>query len=52
MKPIGSDMHSSATPVSLRRSRIGFTKKTERQIFFIMTLVMLVAGVLYKIGVW
>ena len=52
MERIPTDQASNAAPVNFRRSRIGFTKETERQVFFIMTLVMLVAGILYKIGVW
>ena len=52
MKPIDTDHQSKAAPANLRRSRIAFTKETERRVFFTMTIIMLVAGLLYKTGVW
>jgi len=52
MKRIETDQQSKAVPVGFRRSRIGFTKETERRVFFTLTVIMLVAGILYKTGVW
>jgi hypothetical protein len=34
-----------------RDGRIYFSRQTERKLFFILTLVMLVVGVLYRLGV-
>ncbi len=31
--------------------RVYFTKETERAFYFVLTLVMLVAGILYKTGI-
>jgi hypothetical protein len=47
-----TDQPADTTPVRFRHSRIGFTKETERRVFFAMTLIMLIAGILYKTGVW
>ena len=52
MQQIKTNQEPKAGPVGFRRSRIGFTKETERRVFFTMTVIMLVAGVLYKTGVW
>ena len=39
-------------PALVRRSgRIWFSAETERRFYFILTLIMLVAGILYKMGV-
>ncbi len=38
-------------PVRFRRGRIWYTKEIERRVFFLLTLIMLVAGILYKLGV-
>ncbi len=32
--------------------KLYFSKKTERKIFFILTLFMLCFGILYKLGLW
>jgi len=34
-----------------RDGRIYFSRQTERKLFFILTLVMLVVGILYRLGV-
>ena len=47
-----TDQQANTAPVRFRGSRIGFTKETERRVFFAMTLIMLAAGILYKTGVW
>jgi len=52
MQRIETDQRTSAAPAGVRRSRIEYTKETERRVFFAMTVLMLVAGMLYKIGVW
>jgi hypothetical protein len=52
MKRLATDHQNSTAPLGFRRSRIEFTKATERRFFFSMTVIMLVAGILYKIGVW
>ena len=36
----------------LKGGRIYFTRETERRVMFVMTLIMLAAGILYKLGVW
>lgn len=36
----------------LKGGRIYFTRETERRVMFAMTMIMLAAGVLYKLGVW
>ncbi len=39
-------------PVLARRSgKIWFSASTERRFYFFLTLIMLVAGILYKMGV-
>ncbi|MBC2710695.1 MAG: hypothetical protein HGJ94_06755 [Desulfosarcina sp.] len=52
MKQIENDHHSNSSPVCFRRGRIWYTKETERRVCFALTLIMLVAGILYKTGVW
>ena len=32
--------------------RMGYSTRTERRIWFALTLLMMAAGVLYKTGVW
>ncbi len=36
----------------LEDGRLYFTRATERRIFFVLTLLMLAAGILMKLGVW
>ncbi|MCD6585471.1 MAG: hypothetical protein J7K96_06905 [Desulfobacteraceae bacterium] len=37
--------------ICYRDGRFYFTKQAERTFFFVMTIIMLVAGVLYKTGI-
>lgn len=32
--------------------KIYFTKETERRVFFVMTLIMLIFGIMYRIGLF
>ncbi|BBO66673.1 hypothetical protein DSCA_06030 [Desulfosarcina alkanivorans] len=36
----------------LRGSRLWFSKEAERRFYFILTMIMLVIGILYKTGIW
>ena len=38
-------------PLHYEKGRIYFTRRLERKIFFLLTLFMLGAGILYKLGV-
>ena len=37
--------------ICYRDGRFYFTKQTERSFFFVLTIIMLIAGVLYKTGI-
>ena len=37
-------------PIHCEKGRIYFTRRLERKIFFVLTLFMLGAGILYKLG--
>jgi hypothetical protein len=37
--------------VQYENGRFYFTKETERSFYFVLTLIMLVAGILYKTGI-
>ena len=51
MKLRPKKQHADISPVCYRQGRIWYTKAIERRLFFILTLVMLVAGILFKVGV-
>lgn len=36
----------------LKEGRIYFSKETERKFFFVLTLIMLLLGACFKLGVW
>ena len=39
-------------PAFIRRGgRVYFSRRTERKLFFILTLIMLLLGILYRLGV-
>jgi len=39
-------------PIHYDKGRIYFTRRMERKVFFVLTLIMLGAGILYKVGVF
>jgi len=39
-------------PIQYHRGRVYYTRRVERKVFFVLTLIMLIAGVLYKLGVF
>ncbi len=39
-------------PIHYDRGRIYFTRRMERKVFFVLTLIMLGAGILYKLGIF
>jgi len=39
-------------PLHYENGRIYFTRRLERKIFFVLTLFMLGAGILYKLGIF
>ena len=42
---------SNKNSICYKDGRFYFTKQTERKVFFILTIIMLVAGILYKTGI-
>ena len=42
---------SNKKSICYRDGRFYFTKQAERSFFFVLTIIMLVAGVLYKTGI-
>ena len=42
---------SNKKSICYRGGRFYFTKQAERSFFFVLTIIMLVAGVLYKTGI-
>ena len=49
-KITGSRDYESKPKIFVEDGKIYFSKKTERTIFFIMTLAMLIWGILTKVG--
>jgi hypothetical protein len=43
----------SSEPKRIRQgSRLWFSKAAERRFYFILTMIMLAIGILYKTGIW
>ena len=51
MKKKVASSRSGMHPVIFHRGKIRYSRTTERRIFFILTLIMMISGILYKIGV-
>ena len=45
-------VHMPRKAFSYKNGRIWFSKATERNFFFVLTFIMLVAGILVKLGLW
>jgi len=43
---------TSRKAFSYKNVRIYFSKATERNVFFVLTFIMLTAGILAKLGLW
>ena len=41
---------SGKRPLVIQEGRLWFTKEMERRFYFVLTVIMLVAGILYKWG--
>jgi len=39
-------------PLIFENGKIYFSKETERKFYFLLTLIMLIAGILYKVGLF
>lgn len=47
-----NETHRAKQPLMVRQDgRIWFTREAERRFYFILTLIMLAVGILYKTGV-
>jgi hypothetical protein len=52
MTPFKIEPTPKPGPAFMRRDgRVYFSRKTERKLFFILTLLMLLLGILYRLGV-
>lgn len=45
-----NDTKSGRPPIVIQAGRLWFTKEMERRFYFVLTVIMLVAGILYKWG--
>ncbi|MEA3231340.1 MAG: hypothetical protein U9Q05_06260 [Thermodesulfobacteriota bacterium] len=39
-------------PLIFENGKVYFSKETERKFYFLLTLIMLLAGILYKVGLF
>ncbi len=47
-----NNLEKGNKPLIFENGKIYFSKETERKFYFLLTLIMLIAGILYKVGLF